>query len=56
MNRAYQITSIFLLAISIIQHTNAFDIQSYQKVQSTIQSINNNPPPALLLRAYLKTN
>lgn len=57
MNRAYQITSIFLLAISIIQHTNAFDIQSYQKVQSTIQSINNNPPPALLLnfRNWLKT-
>lgn len=57
MNRAYQITSIFLLAISIIQHTNAFDIQSYQKVQSTIQSINNNPPPALLLnfRNWLET-
>ncbi len=57
MNGTYKLVTMVLLISSIIQQTAAFDIQSDQKLQSTIQSINDNPPPALLLnfRNWLKT-
>ncbi|MCL4229846.1 leucine-rich repeat domain-containing protein [Candidatus Dependentiae bacterium] len=57
MNRSCRLATIFFLITTMIQQADAFDIQSGQKVQSTIQLINNNPPPALLLnfRNWLKT-
>ena len=57
MNGTYKLVTMVLLISSIIQQTAAFDIQSDQKLQSTIQSINDNPPPALLLnfRNWLET-